>query len=71
MSAERSRSHTPLQNAAGAPAVSLPAGQSSLGTPIGVQLAAAQGRDQLLLEVAAGIEATAPWPKIAPSALWS
>lgn len=62
---------TPVQNAAGAPAVSLPAGQSSLGTPIGVQIAAAQGHDQLLLEVAAEIEAAAPWPKVAPPALWS
>lgn len=62
---------TPLQNSAGAPALSLPAGQSGVGTPIGVQLAAAQGKDQLLLEVAAAIEAATPWPQQAPKALWS
>ena len=61
---------TPLQNAAGAPAISLPGGMSSVGTPIGVQLSAAHGRDRLLLELAASIESARPWPKIAPKSGW-
>ncbi len=50
---------------------SSPSQTDGRGTPIGVQLAAAQGKDQLLLEVAAAIEAATPWPQQAPSALWS
>ena len=41
-------SFTPLQNATGDPAISLPMGMSSKGLPIGVQLAAAQGYDRRL-----------------------
>ncbi|MCC7381747.1 MAG: amidase [Deltaproteobacteria bacterium] len=62
---------TPIQNIAGAPAISLPWGQSRSGAPIGVQLAAAPGADRLLLEVAQVIEAAQPWPRIAPRARWA
>jgi amidase len=43
---------TPVANAAGAPALSLPLGRSAAGLPIGVQLLAARGNDRTLLELA-------------------
>jgi amidase len=48
-------------NVSGHPAISLPLGQSRDGLPIGVQLVAAHGRDDLLLQVAAQLEQAAPW----------
>lgn len=47
----------PLANATGAPAISLPAGVSRSGLPIGVMLAAEHGKDLLLLRIAAQWEA--------------
>ncbi len=55
---------TPLQNATGDPAISLPMGTSAEGLPIGVQLAAARGYDRRLLEVAYELEAAAPFGRI-------
>ena len=43
---------TPFANALGLPAISLPAGSSANGLPIGFQLVAAQGRDADLLALA-------------------
>lgn len=60
---------TGLVNAAGAPALSLPAARSTTGLPLGVQLAASHGREATLLELAAELEAARPWPKIAPRLL--
>ena len=57
---------TPLHNAVGAPAISLPAGQHD-GLPVGVQLAALPGDDRTLLEVAYALEAVAPWRQVAPT----
>lgn len=57
---------TPLHNAAGAPAISLPLGRTTTGLPLGVQLAAAPGRDALLLELAQALEQAHPWPRTAP-----
>lgn len=48
-------------NVSGNPAISLPLGQSREGVPIGVQLVAAQGREDLLLQVAAQLEQALPW----------
>jgi amidase len=48
-------------SAGGQPAVSLPLAQSRAGLPIGVQLVAGAGRDDLLLRVAAELEQAAPW----------
>ncbi len=57
-------SFTPLQNATGDPAISLPMGMSSKGLPIGVQLSAAQGYDRRLLEVAFELEEAQPFARI-------
>gem|GEM_PF-3454022 len=53
--------YTPLQNIAGAPAISLPLAWSEGGLPIGMQLAARRGADGLLLALAAQLEAARPW----------
>lgn len=58
---------TPLYNAAGAPAISLPLARSSAGLPIGVQLASVPGRDRTLLELSLALEEARPWPRIAPA----
>jgi amidase len=55
----------PLANATGAPSLSVPAGRSSAGLPIGAMLSALHGQDLLLLRVAAQWEAAhgpAPMP---------
>lgn len=54
-------SFTPLFNLTGSPAISLPLGQSSSGTPIGTQLAADHCQDGLLLDLAAQLEQAMPW----------
>jgi amidase len=51
---------TPLANATGAPSISLPAGMSSDGLPIGAMLSAPLGDDALLLQVAAQWETATP-----------
>jgi amidase len=48
-------------NISGHPAISLPLGQSRTGLPIGVQLVAGRGREDLLLRVAAQLEQAVPW----------
>lgn len=55
---------TPLQNASGDPAISLPMGMSTKGLPIGVQLAAPRGFDRRLLEVAYELEHAQPFARI-------
>jgi len=52
---------TAVFNMTGQPAVSLPLYMSSEGLPIGIQLAADWARDDLLLRVAAQLEAASPW----------
>jgi amidase len=47
----------------GQPAMSLPIHATPSGLPVGVQLIAAYGRDELLLQVAAQLERAAPWSK--------
>jgi amidase len=53
-------------NISGHPAISLPLGHSREGLPIGVQLVAAVGRDDLLLQVAAQLEQAMPWASRQP-----
>jgi amidase len=50
-----------LFNATGHPAISLPLGMTDDGLPIGVQLVAPQGREDVLIRVAAQVEEAAPW----------
>jgi amidase len=52
---------TALFNITGQPAISLPLGWSSGGLPIGVQLVAPYGREDLLLRVAGALEVAMPW----------
>lgn len=55
---------TPLNNAAGTPAVSLPLGRTSEGLPLGVQLQALHGEERTLLELAYELEAAQPFARI-------
>jgi amidase len=55
---------TPLQNANGAPAISIPAGLTELGLPIGVQLSGRWGTERMLLELAYELEAARPFPSL-------
>ena len=52
---------TPSFNITGQPAISLPTATSADGLPIGTHLVAAFGREDVLLRVAAQVEAAAPW----------
>jgi amidase len=52
---------TPQFNASGQPAINLPLYWNDDGLPIGVQLVAAYGREDLLIQVASQLEVAAPW----------
>lgn len=54
-------------NQTGQPAISLPSSQSAEQLPVGIQLVAAYGREDLLLQVAAQLEAAHPWSGLAPA----
>ena len=59
---ERYVGYTPLQNAAGAPAMSVPLAFSpDSGMPIGAHFSAAMGQERRLLELAYELEQAKPW----------
>ncbi|GAA4639299.1 amidase [Actinoallomurus vinaceus] len=53
-------------NTTGQPAIAVPAALTESGEPIGIQLAAAYGREDLLVSVAAQLEAERPWAELRP-----
>lgn len=58
---------TPPFNMSGQPAVNLPLHHNDDGVPIGVQLAAAYGREDILIRVASQLESAHPWAARHPS----
>ena len=57
----------PQFNVTGQPAVSLPLHRTAAGLPIGVQLVAAPGREDVLVRLAAQLEQAAPWAGTFPA----
>jgi amidase len=57
---------TPPFNMSGQPAISLPLHRNAQGLPIGIQLAAAYGREDVLIRVASQLESAHPWSSIHP-----
>ena len=67
--AEHMGAFTALINATGNPAISLPLQVSEEGLPVGVQLIAPYGREDLLIRVAAQLEQAHPWADRRPEAV--
>ncbi len=55
-------------NISGYPAISIPAGLTSSGLPVGLQAYARRHEDALLLDLALVMERVQPWPLVAPGA---
>jgi amidase len=55
---------TPLQNATGDPAISLPLAESAAGLPVGMMLSTTTGGESRLLELAYELEEARPWARI-------
>jgi amidase len=64
--AGRFAAFTPPFNMSGQPAISLPLQRNAEGVPIGIQLAAAYGREDVLIRVAAQLESAHPWSSFHP-----
>jgi amidase len=57
---------TAIFNVTGQPAISLPLHWSDDGLPVGVQLVAPFGREDLLIAIAAQLERAQPWAERTP-----
>ena len=69
---ERSRgfvAFTKPFNISGQPAISLPTHRTPAGVPVGVQLVAGYGREDVLLRVAAELERVVRWAELRPPAV--
>jgi len=53
--------YTPVNNATGTPAITLPLFTSNTGLPVGSQFAAGRGQERTLLELAYELEEALPW----------
>lgn len=56
---------TPLANATGAPAISLPLGRTADGRPVGIMLSGRLGDERRLLEIAFDLEEASPFASLA------
>jgi amidase len=60
---------TPVFNTTGQPAISLPLARTADGLPIGMQFVGRFGAEDVLINLAAQLERSMPWPRVAPLAL--
>ena len=58
---------TPFANVSGQPAISVPVDFREDALPVGVQLIAGLGREDVLIRIAAQLEETMPWRGVAPA----
>ena len=64
-------SYTQPFNISGQPAISLPLHWTADDLPVGIQFAAALGRDDMLLQLAFQLEEAMPWSeRRAPHSVW-
>lgn len=63
---DQSDMYLPLANLTGQPAISLPLYESDSGFPIGIQVVAHFGREDLLIRLASALEAALPWRERIP-----
>lgn len=57
---------TPAFNSSGQPAINVPLRWNDAGLPVGIQLVAAYGREDVLIRVASQLEAASPWARRRP-----